>query len=449
MSSHFRDTFRALPVELMIEILQYIDDFYSLVSLTKVSPHAESVCAAYALTILNQRTKYYSLFYCSYSYRNENIPMPIRGIFRCIALMLSEPPSDIETVRRHFAYTQDCPWSVVPIPLCPKRASVVAFQLIQIAGRIQRLACLCLLTMVGNLHCAVSSSKLLGADRAATFIPFSWVEEYRVYQALWNLQLYSIYFYYTQSKWGWSDEEVQSLSLEIPWQFKPKNCDLDEEIPSVTKVLTQLGLAPKQMYHLPLFDFDEMEQILDHGKCPPSCAWPPPPIPQTYYMGEVWGQGPEDALVRLSRSARDWKHMTDSEPYAERPLHPAVTFRLDGPERPLFQGMGLFIWDDWRMCAVGLSHPNLEQRKSGLPCGPDGNPIDMKPFFVNYLEWNAKVIYERWWSLLGEYPDLLDFLPQYPDKRGFPCMYWNHNRDRRLVTGNPVDSISLRNTRLM
>ncbi|KAJ5984606.1 hypothetical protein N7481_006705 [Penicillium waksmanii] len=446
-SQRSADIFRALPVELMIEILQYIDDFYSLVSLTKASPHAESVCATYALPILNRLTKWYSLFHCPYSYRDQGIPMPIRGIFRCLALMLSEPPSDIESVRRHFEYTQDCPWSVVPIPLCPKRAATVAFELIRIAGRIQRLACMCLLTMVGNLHCAVSSSKLLGPQRATHFIPFGWVEEYRVYQALWNLQLYSTYIHYTQSKWGWSDEEVQALSIEIPWQFASKGA-LDEEIPSVTTVLNQLGLISKQISHLPLFDFDDMEEILDHSGYPSSCAWSPPPVPELKcFPGgrDLWGQSSQIALVELSRCTELWRFMTDRTPNTTRPLEPAVTFRMDGPERPFFQGMGLFIWDEWRMCAVGLFYPETLKRESGLPRGPDGKPIDLKPFLDNFDSWNQKVIYERWWSLLGEYPDLLDFVPRDPFKPPFPpfpCKHWMFNRERRLAA-SPSESQGL------
>ncbi|KAJ5414664.1 hypothetical protein N7509_001291 [Penicillium cosmopolitanum] len=439
------DIFRTLPVELMIEILQYIDDFYSVVSLTKASPHAESVCATYALPILNRLTKWHSLFHCPYSYRSQCVPMPIRGIFRCLALMLSEPPSNIESVKRHFQYTQDCPWSVVPIPLCPKRAAKVAFELIRIAGRIQRLACMCLLTMVGSLHCAVSSSKLLGPDRATQFIPFSWVEEYRVYQALWNLQLYSTYLHYTQEKWGWSTQEAQALSIEIPWQFKSKG-QLDEEIPSVTTVLIQLGLIPKRIAHLPLFDFDDMEETLDHGGYPSSCAWSPPPVSELeYFLGgyDFWGQSVEQALIRVSKSAIRWEFMTDRSPMPNRLLHPAVTFRMDGPERPLFQGMGLFIWDEWRMCAVGLICPRPSQRESGLPRGPDGKPIDLTPFLEDFYSWNEKVIYERWWSLLGQYPDLLDFVPRDSSKdHSFPCKNWMSNREQRLAA-SPSESRGL------
>lgn len=391
------DPFRVFPVELMIEILHSVDDFYSLVSLTKVSLHADSVCKAYALPILNNLTKWYSLFHCTYSYRGTDLPVPIRGIFRCLALILSEPPSDIETVRIHFAYTEDCPWSVVPIKLCPERATLVAFELIHIAARIQRLACLCLLTMVGNLHCAVSNSKILGPERAAAFIPFSWVEEYRVYQALWNLQLYSIYFYYTQLKWGWSDEEAQSLSKKLNWQFHRKR-RTDEEIPSVTNVLIQLGLTPKQRLHLPLFDFDEMEKILDQGKYPPPCVWSPPPTPPYHKFTSAWSQTPDDAMTKVSQATSQWGLIPAIvELFAQ---HSKVSFHLDGTERPFFQGMGLFIWDEWRMCSVGLACPNEDQILVGPLHGPDGKQFDMYRHSSHMRDDD----YRRWWSLLGRYP---------------------------------------------
>lgn len=445
------DPFRVLPAELMIEILHAIDDFYGLVSLTKVSPHAESVCAAYALPILNNLTKWYPLFYCPYSYRDADLPLPIRGIFRCLALILSEPPSDIDTVRIHLGYTQDCPWSVVPIKLGPQRANVVAFQLIRIAARIQRLACMCLLTMVGNLYCAVSNSKYLGPERVASFIPFSWVEEYRVYQALWNLQLFSIYFYYTQLKWGWSDEEAQALSIEIPWQFKPKY-KLDDEIPSVTNVLIQLGLTPKQICHLPLFDFDEMEQIMDHNDYPPSCVWSPPPTPDANNNEHsfVWNQRPEDAIARVSNGTHQCERMLvhSNTTFPTKTFLGIQLFHPDGPERPLFQEMGLFIWDALRMCSVGLSIPDSnQQRLAGfdiLSAPPVQVPYCCPGDRAKMLE-----ILIRWWSLLGKYPQLPPIIAPSFIKANAHNTFWINDPEYQMPTGQNLGIASADGRQMM
>ncbi|PYH42458.1 uncharacterized protein BP01DRAFT_385346 [Aspergillus saccharolyticus JOP 1030-1] len=70
--------------------------------------------------------------------------------------------------------------------------------MVGVAANIQRLACICLITLHARLQAALP--QYLHSIRGIPCVmpcqlrdvgPFSWIEEYRVYRALWHLQVFS------------------------------------------------------------------------------------------------------------------------------------------------------------------------------------------------------------------------------------------------------------------
>lgn len=355
------DPFQLLPVELMLFILQYIDDFYSLHALAGVSPYAKSVCMTYAVSILNHHTQRYSLFCSNESLQPKalNEPLSIRGIFRSVALLLSEPSSGPETPKQSLVHLKNCARSTSPIPLSQKGASELAFKLIHIIARIQRLACLCLLTMSANLNCALLNSAHFGPKFTEKIIPFSWVEEYRVYRALWSFQLDSIYRLHTWKgrEWDFQLEELKDVCSELHSGCCSQNSSLVyQERCSVSQVLVQLGfdrwnVIDSRSDHFPLFDFDDMEQILNHNKLEfPSGVWTPRPRPNSLKSDKLWKQDPYFALKCQNPGAGYWGHC-----YNEFWSESEAIYQ--GPGLPLLQGMGIFIWDLWRLFSAGIMPP--------------------------------------------------------------------------------------------
>ncbi|KAL2783315.1 hypothetical protein BJX66DRAFT_345047 [Aspergillus keveii] len=155
------DPFEKLPAELIHDIITLTADFVGVENLIAASPISA-------------------------------VP-EVQQLCRSIALMQSSSTkaTDFDEYRR----------------ICETVSSVLAedlkeaeiYHLLQHAARIQWLASRCLHTMQHNFVAAVEPPCAEAAGK-----PLVWLEEYRVYWALWHLQRYSDLRNAAINRWGWS-----------------------------------------------------------------------------------------------------------------------------------------------------------------------------------------------------------------------------------------------------
>jgi hypothetical protein len=78
--------------------------------------------------------------------------------------------------------------------------------------------------------------------------PLVWLEEYRVYWALWHLQRYSDLRNAAINRWGWSSESLARLDEYNTWMGIPSSF-LAEHFWTVAAVVIDLGLSPPSYGH--------------------------------------------------------------------------------------------------------------------------------------------------------------------------------------------------------
>lgn len=175
--------FNLLPTDILLLIMEEISDFVSLDNLLAISPHAASIFLRWAIPI-TQRT----LLTCLITSQLGNFQevMVIRsgsaryanlGEFQ--ASFWAEDARTVDLVQ-YFAGRD------------PSEVAVALRDMVRVAAHIQRIACTCLSKTMGNLYAAVNSNPVFPPSRelVGTVKP-SWVEEYRVYRAVWHMQVYS------------------------------------------------------------------------------------------------------------------------------------------------------------------------------------------------------------------------------------------------------------------
>ncbi|KAJ5095047.1 hypothetical protein N7532_007338 [Penicillium argentinense] len=424
-----------LPIEVVIQILSYTDDFYGLHSLISVSPYAASVLTTYPALILDQITRSHPLFRLDLSVSGSGLFPHIDWIFWTIALAISGPSFDYESLSQHVNISTDSTPISLKDLLSGENAPSIALALIDMAASIQRLACACLSRMVENLQPAVSNSSILSecVDRdfpPPNSIPFSWVEEYRVYRALWHLQRYSLLRELAR-KWNWSEENLAQLDRYAKFSEGVKGGFM-EEILSVSEALQDLGIVPDPKppptprHHpnsaldslmrldpvaidlgetIPLFNFREMnldspgicQKRLQQSQSQSMVAWrvwTPPPVPANNDINYAWEREARHALSMSAPSISSWMEMSFDFAYGtpSRFLLPGY-----GGEIQSFRRLGVFLWDHWRMYVSGLVTPWLYLRTET----PNGSPIGPSRHGRNE---SLDAMRLKWWSLVGRYP---------------------------------------------
>ncbi|KAL2786340.1 hypothetical protein BJX66DRAFT_36463 [Aspergillus keveii] len=164
--------FECLPVELILNIIVCTSDFVGLESLLILSPRVRAVFHTHPRIILDCIAK------------NPMTMMPdIQQRCRIIAMIHSNRlrPTDIDD----DIYT--CPHLLDSFSPSHTTDEEI-LHILHTAARIQRLACACLYTMQRNFVSAVDA--VFGSEAAQKAgEPLTWIEEFRVYQALWHLEL--------------------------------------------------------------------------------------------------------------------------------------------------------------------------------------------------------------------------------------------------------------------
>ena len=228
------DPFKLFPVEIVLLILSFVTDFVGLESLILSSPWVRAVFEAHPRQIILSIVRL----------------NPITAMSKIQAQLwrsaLIHRPSvhcgDLDSYLRLCPDTRTGPYlHLAPATdALPERTSVdQIFHLIKVAAKIQRLACMCLFIMHRNFISAVGDAfGPTSARRAGE--PIVWLEEYRVYWALWQLENYAALCKAAKSRWNWSSASLSRLrdASNIDRTIIP----LSEHIWSVAAVLESSGL---------------------------------------------------------------------------------------------------------------------------------------------------------------------------------------------------------------
>ncbi|PYI15330.1 hypothetical protein BO99DRAFT_468168 [Aspergillus violaceofuscus CBS 115571] len=278
------------------------------------------------------------------------------------------------------------------------RASLRA--VVSLAANIQRLACMCLTTLRGRLQ-AMLPRYFEDIRHVPSLVPcmlrdvgaFSWIEEFRVYRALWHLQAFSDLLE-VADQLEWTDGRLLSLQREhaawsgllgqeegfieeddTKWDILCEDVAAWKEICEVSECLASLyaGTTDLGTTELPqarcesqgrfCFDWYGIERkhrihgnhdiilvkrLPDASRCPggPFAVWSPPGQPREGEPShELWGQSRQNTV----------HHEVLDFVYAWRLLQAdgAPEARYNIPPQP-FRALGMGLWDYWRLFELGL-----------------------------------------------------------------------------------------------
>ncbi|OGM45295.1 hypothetical protein ABOM_006461 [Aspergillus bombycis] len=344
--------FKNLPPEIIIRIIHYAADFVGTQSLLVVSPWVHAVFEAQPYRITE-----------GLIISNSMTTMPeIRNLVRNMALVPTVHRSSLED---YIGVMCESASSVLPRQM----SFTELHQIVHIGAQIQRLACVCLSTAQQKFIAAVGATpagSLSGAVRAQKASePFSWIEEYRVYWALWHLAYYSILCERAETLPEDSVQRIYGCAIRNEMDIPRK-----EYMSTVAAVLSDLGLHPS---YGDAEQQEPLEASRGHQDEPPIplftsfefsfenyLIWSPQPVPESTPAINIWHRG-ADACGHSSLQSR--KFIVSGRMLLRRT--PSSAAMLD--VRP-FRRLGLFLWDTWRVFSVGLIN---KPRRGDIPT-PDG-----------------------------------------------------------------------------
>lgn len=289
----------------------------------------------------------------------------------------------------------------------PSVQTSVMRDMICVAAHIQRLACTCLNTMQRNMQIAASSNTLLpetAVHSAARQV--SWIEEYRVYRALWHLKVVSNMKKAAQGiwiptypranansgwgGWNWTPEDQASISQWYSHRFNPdvfkSEFFISQETWALSSILEIISNTSSGTSSLPSPDAKSVKSYQ-------SSVWSPNPQPLDPGM-DISCFYSTKACFNEAPQRADWRHI-------RAPLVLAT------PSGPVYMGgyqvlnrLGVFIWDRARMDGMGLA----------LGCFVGKTPIE-RYYMTNSVSqicpgniencWqDQRVVLKRWISLL-------------------------------------------------
>lgn len=333
-STDFRfdsDPFDLLAPEIILEILKKVDDFVGLQGLITASAYINRVFNAHACEVLTAVLA-----------ANPITAEPkVRQVFCRIALLHGQ--KTVKSVREYLSLIESN--AALRIP-----DAALASYMVNIGAQIQRLACTCLIVFLKNFHEALEASTAktsnpIGQRKLNTAEPFSWIEEFRVYRALWNL------YHYSElesgiNRWGWAAKELGTFNEDIAFTgIHEDENPMYEELWQVSYALEKLGLprSPAPAYlrlssrPLPIF-----ETLLNHSFSSDhvwSC-----PSPPNESEDDNWARTrPFTAIYSPA-----WVEMASGWPLELG--FGSLCLQTTGA----LKWLGILIWDDWRMQCAGL-----------------------------------------------------------------------------------------------
>ncbi|KAJ5778648.1 hypothetical protein N7520_001894 [Penicillium odoratum] len=237
-------------------------------------------------------------------------------------------------------------------------------EMVIVAANIQRLACACLITLLTRLR----KSRDAGLP--------SWIEEYRVYRALWHLQLcFDLLVVADRLEWAQSDlEYLRSHYMDLN-QLPDIAAD---EILSVKECLEDLSSADTDYTTQPSVESNSSDMALIK-KLPIatqlSCkfdVWSPPlaPILSDYdaagILRDIWGRGTR--ITKRKSKGNLWRSWQ-----IRSRTHPAKFQACSLQDSRPWRALGMPFWDRWRFYGLGLWTAQWPVRpESGPILTPDG-----------------------------------------------------------------------------
>lgn len=376
--------FDKLPTEIIVMILDHVDDFYGLDSLLQNSYRVAMVFQADSVRITE-----HLIHTCPVTKPfPSTIPIDDSGqrIHQNEPRRFSEFDCDVYRFFRELAYIRTpsfrskCPelslsaLKSISSTQClsvhfrgrsPSETSYVLRGMIKVAAQIQRLACACLHLMSSNLKQATSNAPNFHIRRShAAFGPPSWIEELRVYRALWILQIYSDLHAAVRST-VWNLEYAWVLEGYAYKRRIPTG--IVKEVISVYEVLKDVVSLPHPMippgFPTPHFTYDDYLPFLLSLELKENISfpiWSPPPVPSVDdEVNSSWFLSPYYRHVSTER-IQDFEKLP-------RP-GVGVIFGTSKEDMDSFKILGVYIWDPWRYYSAGLMEPPIESRLT-----PDGD----------------------------------------------------------------------------
>ncbi|PYH94346.1 hypothetical protein BO71DRAFT_398934 [Aspergillus ellipticus CBS 707.79] len=261
-------------------------------------------------------------------------------------------------------------------------------EMVTVAANIQLLACACLATFSSRLR-AVQPRRWEGSSGPRMFIvegtgPYeprdagspSWIEEYRVYRAIWHLQLHADLLV-AGDKLNWPESDLEHLRTNhIDWNHLPDVAG--EELRAVSECLESLrgptiqpsSSSSSSNSHLisQIPDVSQLRHRFD--------VWVPPaqPKPSCNHddVAYIWGQGLE--MTGRNRAANAWEACQFRTSHSRWAKFQVCSLQDSRPYRAL----GMPIWDLWRLYGLGLWNAlyPIGPNRATVPT-PDGSEVPM------------------------------------------------------------------------
>lgn len=376
------DVFYKLPTEIVLCILHHAADFAAVDSLLRVSPRVREIFESNARRITEDL-----LAGCSNTWRLDTL-------FRTSALIRTQT-FQCTSFHEYHERTRPTPAFTKAWKDDQFSHSNTLRSMIEVAAQIQRLSCAVISTMINNLRLASDPSSILPRGwEMHGLAQSSWIEDYRVHRALWCLQVFSDLRRATSSEpvqpndahgsswggWNWSQLGIEKSLLYAP--LGDMRQVVKEETQTVAHVLRnlvasdQVFFSPDDLY-LPYFPSLEMNVGVNHS------VWPARSIPMVVGV-DTWKRGKASTCApgiqcQVFRAIKTNLTLTGSYP-------------CDLEDHLPLRGLGIFLWDLWRLNSMGLCSP-LNKTNVKAPDGSFCVPI---PAAIQ-----NKTTQERWLWLVG------------------------------------------------
>ncbi|GLA35056.1 hypothetical protein AnigIFM63309_009946 [Aspergillus niger] len=368
--------FDELPCEILSIIITEAADWVALESLLQVSSRVRGPFAGDGETPGNCEA-----IYIVKSILTENTMMhhELHGLFcKCIALRQSSLAVTSLEQFRSGDYDQ------LSVAFNSSISQASLREMVHVGANIQRLACACLTTFLSRIRGI--KPRYLTPSGDAPYEPReagppSWIEEFRVYRALWHFQFYSDLLGAAE-RLDFPQEDLELLRTK-PLAWNNPSRTMMSELLSVNEWLwgmfcekefspTKLPAAMIYPNSYPVYvdPLPDPSQLQDEYS-----VWAPPalPIMPSDDRGpyDIWGQGSE--RVNRLRSSNGLHISSVRIDYGTPSARASVYCYSDNP---MWREIGLKIWDDWRLYCLGLWSAFDQQglRIENILC-PDGSHI--------------------------------------------------------------------------
>ncbi|GAD98561.1 hypothetical protein PVAR5_7258 [Paecilomyces variotii No. 5] len=363
------DPFDRLPVEIINIIIEYTADWFALNSLLEVSPK---------VTAIFDYSDQEAIRFTESALANNSITRHrLHRLYRMSA-RLRDPSLTCDNLAEFISRDHAEPFHSPSEEASVSRTTLR--NMVKTASTLQQWACACLTTFLGRTRAVTFrrwTRDTVKQRIAGTCIyqprdagSPSWVEEYRVYRALWNLQYYADILR-AGRRMNW--ETVGASRNFALWGADvPEDFILEQEALSVAECIRDILFNDSKKTisasgdHLAILE--SVALVLDDSF--PIClrppTWAPPEQPDVSASDDVWKRG--FLAVTYNPLNLFWGSLRDRNTYRKTYFQEvAITdFRA-------FRALGMAVWDLWRLYSLGLW--SIRRLGNGPVTTPDGHEV--------------------------------------------------------------------------